>query len=280
MSKLANYSSFVKIEHTLFSLPLLFAGSLLARTQWPSLRTFLLIVLAGGSARIVALVLNRVIDREIDGRNPRTRDRHLSSGKMTLVEAAALGGVSLIIYLLSAWAISEFCLKLSWVPLVGFAAYPFFKRLTKWTHVGLGIVWALIPIAGFFAVKPSFVGVTSALILGLFSVFWLAGFDIIYATQDEDFDRAAGLHSLPAAWGARRALRLAGFFHLLAFLTLVLLYGVWLSGPFTVILLMLIGILLFVEYKMSSNVNLAFFHINTMIGFVVFFFVLAGLNGV
>ncbi len=279
MTSLKNYATFIKIEHTLFSLPLLFAGALLARTEWPSWQTLTLIILAGGSARVVALVLNRIIDRHIDARNPRTKERHLANGTMSLNEAIALGSISLVIYFLSAWLISPFCLKLSWIPLLGFTAYPYFKRLTKWTHVGLGIVWALVPIAGFFAVKPSFQGVISAMILGLFSIFWLAGFDIIYATMDEEFDRQAGLHSLPAAWGSEKALRMAGLFHLLAFLVLVLFYGVWLSGPVAVLLLVVIGILLFVEFRMSNNVNLAFFHINTIIGFVVFLFVLAGLKG-
>ncbi len=280
MMSLKNYSSFIKIEHTLFSLPLLFAGALLAGDGWPTLRQALLILLAGGSARIIALVLNRVIDRHIDARNPRTQDRHLSSGKMKLWEAAALGVIALVIYLFSAWLLSDFCLRLSWLPIVGFTAYPYFKRLTKWTHVGLGIVWSLVPLAGFFAVKSSFQGLAPAVVLGVFSIFWLAGFDIIYATMDEQFDRTAGLHSLPAAWGIRRSLRLAGLFHLLAFLFLLVLYIGWLSGPITVMLLAIIGVLLYFEFQFSKNVNLAFFQINTLIGFVVLFMIVAGLLGV
>ena len=116
--------------------------------------------------------------------------------------------------------------------------------------------------------------------LGLFSIFWLAGFDIIYATLDEDFDREAGLYSLPACWGGDRALRLAGMFHFLAFVVLVFLYGIWFAGPLTVMLLGIVGILLLLEYQLSRYVDLAFFQLNTIIGFVVLFFVLSGLKGV
>lgn len=280
MTNLKNYGSFIKIEHTLFSLPLLFAGALIAQGKWPSLSVTLLIVLAGGSARITALVLNRILDRKIDALNPRTKDRHLISGKLALWEAWLLGVTGLLVYLLASWSLSDFCLKLSWIPLLGFIAYPTFKRFTKWTHVGLGLVWSMIPLAGFFAVKSSVDGIAPVIFLCFFSVFWLAGFDIIYATMDEEFDRKAGVYSLPAAWGIPQALRMAGLFHLVAFLSLIVFYLVFLSGPITVMLLTIIGILLFMEYRMSNNVTLAFFHINTVIGFVVLLLVMSGLKGV
>lgn len=278
-TRLQTYSSFIKIEHTLFSLPLFYAGALLAQKGWPSLRVTILILLAGAGARVVALVLNRVIDRKIDSQNPRTIDRHLSSGSMKLVEACLLGVAGLFVYLFSAWLISDLCVKLAWIPLVGFTAYPFFKRFTKWTHVGLGIVWSLIPIAGFIAMGWSSTGFVSVCMLAIFSIFWLAGFDIIYATLDEEFDRNAKLFSLPAAWGRDRALRTAGLFHLLAFLCLVILYAVWLSGPVTVLILILTGILLYAEYGLSDKVDLAFFKINSIIGFVVLFLVISGIKG-
>lgn len=280
MTSLKIYSSFIKLEHTLFSLPLLFAGALLAGQGWPSFQLTVLIVLAGGSARVVALVLNRIIDRRIDAKNPRTKDRHLSSGQMRVLEASLIGLLALLIYLFAAWTISDFCLRLSWIPLLGFAAYPYFKRLTKWTHVGLGLVWSLVPLAGYFAVQPTWEGSAPVLFLALFSVLWLAGFDIIYATMDEEFDRTAGLYSLPSKIGTARALKWAALFHFLAFLTLILIYAIWLSGPVTVMLLVGIGALLYMEYSYSKNVNLAFFHINTIIGFVVLLMVLSGLKGV
>lgn len=280
MIGLHKYASFIKLEHTLFSIPLLFSGALLAAGRWPSLRLTLLIILAGASARVVALVLNRIIDRDIDRRNPRTKDRHLARGSMRLGEAWLILLISLLVYLLSAWLISEFCFKISWIPILAFGAYPFFKRFTKWVHLGLGLVWSMVPLAGYFSVRSSIDGIGPVLLLGIFSLFWLAGFDIIYATMDETFDRESGLYSLPSSWGSKKALLLSGVFHFLAFVTLLSLYGVWFSGPITVMLLGIVGILLLMEHKLSTYVDLAFFQINTVIGIVVFFFVIAGMKGV
>jgi 4-hydroxybenzoate polyprenyltransferase len=280
MSLVTKYSSFIKLEHTLFSLPMIFSGAFIAENQWPSLRVTLLILLAGTSARIVAMTLNRIIDREIDKKNPRTAGRHLPSGSMKLYEAWLVVFLALGLYLLAAWLLNDVCLSLAWVPLVGFCAYPFFKRFTKWTHLGLGLVWSFVPVAGYLAVKPEWDGIGPALALGVFSIFWLAGFDIIYATMDEEFDRQAGVHSLPAAWGSKRALRFSAVMHALAFITLVVLYAVWFAGPITVMLLALTGVLLFMEQWFTGYVDMAFFQINAVIGFVIFFFVLSGLKGV
>ncbi len=280
MKLLQKYASFIKLEHSLFSIPLLFSGAVLAGNKWPSLRVTALILIAGVSARVVDMTLNRIIDRHIDKLNPRTELRHLPVGAVSLWGAWGTVLLALGIYLFSAWLLSEFCLRYSWIPLVAFAAYPYFKRFTKWTHVGLGLVWALVPIGGFFAVKPSVEGIIPVVLLGLFCIFWLAGFDIIYATLDEQFDKEAGVKSLPAAWGSERALKMAGTFHLVSFVVLLVLYSVWLSGPLTVMLLGMIGILLYMEQKFSHYVDLAFFQINVVIGFFVLFFVIAGIKGV
>src|SRR5262249_55125707 len=154
-------------------------------------------------------------------------------GKMSLAEAVTVMMISLLVYLLAAWCLSDFCLKLSWIPILAFAAYPYFKRFTKWAHVGLGLVWSLVPVSGFFAVRRGVDGIGPVLLLAVFSIFWLAGFDIIYATMDEDFDRQAGLFSLPACLGSDRALRISALFHVLAFLMLFALYGIFFSGPVT-----------------------------------------------
>lgn len=280
MNQFHKYASFIKLEHSLFSLPLFFAGALLGQGGWPSLRLLIFIVIAGISARNVAMIFNRIIDREIDRKNPRTKDRHLASGEMNLLEAWVLAFINLGIYLGFTYLISEFCFQISWIPLLAFGAYPFFKRFTKWAHVGLGLVWSMVPLAGFFAVQPSLKGISPVLLLSLFSVFWLAGFDIIYATLDEEFDLSEGLYSLPARWGARNALKLAVVFHLFAFLSLVALYGIWMSGPITLMLLVITGILLVIEHQFSNYVDLAFFKLNVVIGVAVMFFVLAGIKGV
>src|SRR5690242_7563324 len=118
MSLVTKYSSFIKLEHTLFSLPLIFAGAVIAENQWPSARVILLILLAATAARIVAMTLNRIIDREIDKRNPRTQNRHIPSGAMKLYEAWLVVFVSLAVYLLSAWLLNDVCLRLAWLPLL------------------------------------------------------------------------------------------------------------------------------------------------------------------
>lgn len=273
------YTSFIKLEHSLFSLPLLFSGALIAGKKWPSFRITLLILLAGVSARIVALGLNRIIDRDIDRANPRTQDRHLAKGSMKLIEAWMLVVLSLAVYLLSAWLLSDFCLRWSWIPIVAFGAYPYFKRFTKFSHVGLGLVWSMVPLAGFFAIQPSFSNMGAVMMLAVFCSLWLAGFDIIYATLDEDFDRNASLHSLPASFGSQKALRISTVFHWLAYLTLMALYVVYFSGPITVMLLAIIGLFLYLEQKFSHYVDFAFFQINAAIAFVVFFFVYSGVKG-
>jgi 4-hydroxybenzoate polyprenyltransferase len=118
------------------------------------------------------------------------------------------------------------------------------------------------------------------LLVALFSVFWLAGFDIIYATLDEDFDRQAGVKSLPAHMGSAKALKVAALFHFLAFVSLVVLYGVWLGGPLTVMMLAIIAVLLFLEQYFSSYVDFSFFHVNVWIGVAVLIFIMTGVKGV
>jgi 4-hydroxybenzoate polyprenyltransferase len=278
--RLSAYARFIKIEHTLFSLPILLSGTLLARGSLPSWRLTGLILLATLGARTLALALNRLIDVQIDARNPRTADRELATGALSLWDAFLVAIAGLMVYIWAATKINSFCLIWSWVPALLFLIYPTLKRFTWLCHFGLGVTWAMAPLAGWFAVNPGFAGSGPAWILAVFSFFWLAGFDIIYATMDEKFDREAGVKSLPAAWGSPRALKLAGLFHLVSFLLLIVLYAGWLSGPITVMLLAAVGALLFMEYEMSDNVNVAFFQINTLIGFVVLFLIVTGLKGV
>jgi len=280
MDRLKKYATFIKIEHTLFSLPLLFAGCLLAEEGWPSFRLMVLILFAASSARLVAMALNRIVDRDFDRLNPRTQNRHLASGIMNLIEGWLMVVVGLGIYVFCCWVISDFCLKISWIPIAGFVAYPYFKRFTKWAHLALGLVWAMVPLAGYLAIRPSFENIIPAVVLALFSIFWLTGFDIIYATMDEDFDRDAGLHSLPSAWGSEKALRASSYFHIMAFFTLLGLYLTWFSGPLAVMLLVIVGILLIMQAKLSQYVDFAFFHLNVVLGFAVLAFVYTGLKGV
>lgn len=269
-----NFFSFVKIEHTLFTLPLIFSGTALGATEMPSTQLLLLILLAAVGARTAAFALNRIIDRKIDAKNPRTIIRELPSGKMTLAQAYGVLLTGCAVYFGSAYFISMFCFLLSPIPLIIFVVYPFLKRFTPLAHFGVGLGMAMAPLGGYFAVAPTFDDVLSPTLLCLFTVFWGTGFDIIYATLDEDFDRKEGLFSFVSRFGKSKALFLSAFFHLLAFSFLAVLFftriRTWYAAPF----LFLTGLLLWIEQRKASNVELSFFRINAGLGFVVFTMIL------
>jgi 4-hydroxybenzoate polyprenyltransferase len=277
--RLEAYSRFVKLEHTLFSLPLLFSGAILAIGRLPSGRLSALIILAGMGARTAAFAFNRVIDRHIDRLNPRTSGRELPAGKMTLAEAWGVGLFGAAVYVAAAWAIAPICFYLSPVPLAVFIGYPYLKRYTPWAHLGIGAADALAPLGGWLAAKQSFTGVAPALWLGAFTFFWVSGFDVIYATMDESFDRAQGLYSLPAQYGKRTALHISAVLHWLAFTSLAVLYASYLRTSAALATLAAIGSLLYLEHHLSDDVELAFFKINAVLGFGILGFVAAGVGG-
>jgi len=284
MKKLKEYGRFIKVEHTIFSFPLILAGAFMgfgaggeAMPSMSWVRLVLLILLAGFGARIAALGLNRIIDREIDRLNPRTRVRELPSGSISLTESMLVTGFGLVVYLVSAGLICDLVLYLSPIPLVVFVLYPYMKRFTPLCHFGVGAGLALAPIGGFVAATCSFNGMLPALLLGLFTFFWVSGFDIIYATLDEEFDRDYGLYSMVSRFGKRNALMVSGAVHALAFLSLLTLYLLEFRSLFSIVLLLVTGCLLYLEQRRSSDVDLAFFRINAVVGFAVFLFVLSGI---
>jgi len=278
--RLAAYIRFVKMEHTLFSLPLLFSGAILAGGGLPSWKLSGLIMLAGFGARTAAFAFNRVIDRHIDRLNPRTAGRELPVGKMSVKEAWGVGLFGMAVYLGAAWAIAPICFFLSPVPLAIFLVYPYMKRITPLAHFGVGAADALAPLGGWMAVQKSFAHVGPALWLGAFTFFWVSGFDVIYATMDEAFDRSQGLLSLPARYGREKALRISAVLHAAAFGCLVVLYVQTLhSSLLTCLTLAVIGGLLFLEQRLSEDVDLAFFKINAVLGFGILGFVATGVGG-
>jgi len=271
------YFSFVKIEHTLFSLPLIYSGVLLAsRDSVPTLHVLVLVLTAATGARTVAFALNRIIDRRIDRLNPRTATRDLPSGRMTLAEAFGVMASGLALYLGSASLLSEFCLLMSPIPLAVFVGYPFMKRYTPIAHFGVGLGLAMGPLGGWFAVSPSFENMLQPVLLAVFTLFWVAGFDIIYSTLDEEFDQKESLYSFPSRFGRTVALRSAAAFHAIAFLILVVLFFYSLRSLLAAPLLLATGYLLFLEQKKAGDVELAFFRINAVAGFAVFLMVLLG----
>lgn len=266
--------SFVKIEHTLFTLPLIYSGFLLGSKEPAPVSLLVLVFLSAVGARTTAFALNRMIDRHIDKLNPRTSDRELPSGKMTLGEAVGVLAAGFALYLTSAALISTFCLILSPIPLIIFTVYPYMKRFTATAHFGVGLGMSMAPLGGYFAASPSFNNILPAVLLCTFTMFWGAGFDIIYATLDEEFDRRERLYSFVSRLGKKSALTWSGVFHLIAFACLSMLFfttiRTWYAAPF----LFLTGLLLWIEQQKASNVELAFFRINASLGFVVFVMIL------
>ncbi|HTY38895.1 MAG TPA: UbiA-like polyprenyltransferase [Bacteroidota bacterium] len=276
MRRLGKFLRFVKIEHTLFSLPLIFSGVFLASKEPPSPLMLVLILVAATGARTAALALNRIIDREIDKRNPRTAVRELPSGRMNVPEAVLVLALGLVLYLGSAALISPFCLTLSPLPLVIFTIYPYMKRFTAMAHFGVGMGLAMAPLGGWFAVQQSLNNILPALLLSLFTLFWVTGFDIIYSTLDEMFDREEHLYSFTSRYGRTQALRISALLHVLAFCTLALLFVLYIRALAALPLLMISGFLLYLEQRKAGDVELAFFKINAVLGFVILGMIVVG----
>ncbi len=224
VSLLVRYVNFVKLPHTVFALPFALLGLLVASRQHAiTWRTLGLVVLAFTCARFVALGFNRIADRELDAKNPRTRARELPSGRLTLKQAwvAVLGAA--VVFLWTAWALNPLCLALAPVALVFISGYSYAKRFTHWSHLWLGLADGIATPAGYLAVTGRWSEPWWVLVAGALAVtFWVGGFDVFYALQDEDFDRAERLESLVVRLGQRRAIFAAKVLHGLALAALVL----------------------------------------------------------
>lgn len=225
----------------------------------------------------MAMTLNRIIDREIDKHNPRTINRELPSGKMNLKESYIVLFLGLAVYLISAKMISDFCFYLSPIPLIVFVVYPYLKRFTPLAHFGVGLGLAMGPLGGFFAVTGSLSRFGEALLLPFFNLFWATGFDIIYSTLDEEFDKKAGLFSFPSRFGKQRALQISGMLHILAFATLIALVYISLQALIALPFLLLSGFLLWLEQHKAEDVELAFFKINIVVGFSILLMILVSI---
>lgn len=283
LERARTYASFVRFEHTLFSLPLVLAGifSVPGRAM-PPLR-WLLVVLAAAGARTAAMAFNRLVDRRLDALNPRTRSRELPAGRMRVAEGWALFLVAVVVYALACAALGPWYLKVSLVPLAVFTGYPYLKRFTPLCHFGVGLALALAPLAGYAAAHPDLAEPGVALWLAGFALAWVAGFDIIYATLDEDFDRLHRICSMVSWLGRPRALRLSAALHVIAFgcllgaaWSLIRPLGsvpAW-TVPAVAGTLTLSGVLLWLEQRWAEDVDLAFFKVNVLVGFSVLAMVL------
>jgi len=288
-SALRRWASFVKFSHTVFALPFALASMVVAardRRGWPGWRTFLLILAAMVCARTCAMAFNRIVDRDFDKANPRTNRRHLPAGQISPAGAwtlCALSGFGLVV---ASYCINRTCFYLSPVALFLVCFYSLTKRFTDFTHLFLGIALALAPIGAWLAVNGGFdffptedgwlVLKKSAflpIILAAAVVFWLVGFDIIYALQDYEFDRAHGLHSLVVRWGPDNALNAAFLSHLVMW-GLLAVFGLLsrFRVAYLVGLVIILGSLLLEHWLARRRslkwIDTAFFRLNGLISVV------------
>lgn len=270
----------IMLEHTIFALPFAYIGLFLAADGWPGWSPFLWVTLAMVGARTAAMSFNRVIDAEIDAANQRTAHRPIPSGILTRRPVLIVAFAGLALLLFSAWQLNPLCLALSPLAVVALTGYSFTKRFTWLSHFALGLTDAMAPAGGWLAVQPRF---TAPMLLLAFAVcIWIAGFDIIYACQDVDFDRKHGLHSIPARFGIGAALRVSQICHglmILALLALGLSLGM---GIIYYVGVVIAAGLLIYEHSLitphdMSKIQVAFFTVNSYVASVLFFFALADL---
>lgn len=202
----------IKFEHTVFALPFALAGMMLAAGGWPSWPTVGWIVVAMVGARSAAMGFNRLADRDLDAANPRTRARALPAGLVSPAFVAVFVAVALGLLVLAAWRLNPLCLRLVPVAVAVLLGYSYTKRFTFASHAVLGVALGGAPLGAWIAVRGEVAA--TPLLLGAVVVTWVAGFDVLYALQDEAFDRARGLHSVPARFGTATALRVSALLHL------------------------------------------------------------------
>lgn len=269
----------MRFSHTIFALPFALAAMLVAARDdrgWPGWKDFGLILAAMVCARTCAMAFNRIVDRKFDALNPRTQNRHLPAGTISLASAillCALSGAGLVA---ASYFLNPLCFYLSPVALVMICFYSLTKRFTDYTHVFLGIALALAPIGAWLAVKGANVSISEILQMMLLAaavILWLVGFDIIYALQDYEFDKSHGLRSLVVAWGPQNALRAAFLAHMVM-CGLLLAFGLvcgfriaYLIGWFIIV-----GCLVmehWIARRRSLNwINVAFFRLNALVSLV------------
>jgi 4-hydroxybenzoate polyprenyltransferase len=272
------FASLVKIEHTLFALPFAYVGALLCIHDVPSAHDLVWITVAMVGARSLAMGLNRLIDAELDARNPRTAARELPSGLLTRTQVVAFCLASLAVFLVAAWQLNPIVRWLWPIPVAGFVIYPYLKRFTWLCHLWLGAVDGLAPVGAWVAITGKLP--LPAWELGGAVALWVAGFDLFYALFDVDVDRRERLHSVATRFGVEGAFWGARIFHVLTVVLLVLVGFARDLGSAYWLGVAVVAVLLAFEHALVSprdlrRLNAAFFTMNGVISVVFFAFVLA-----
>ena len=284
-SRLAVYANFVRLPHTVFALPFALVGvvlaSYVATVRW---ETVAWVVLAFTAARFAAVGFNRIVDRAIDARNPRTAMRELPSGKLSVTEASVAVGVAAAVFMVAAWRLNPLCLALAPFALGWVFIYSYTKRFTRWSHLVLGVGMGIAPAGGYLAVTGRWSDpwwVIPALVAAVMT--WGAGFDILYALQDIAFDRKHRLYSLPATVGLRSALRVSRAMHAVTVGLLAIVVsaaaGITHPGKLSWLGVGVVALLLAYEHSLvteedQSRLDAAFFTMNGVISIVFFVFML------
>ena len=276
MNSIALTLRMIKFEHTLFALPFAVLSLLVASDGRPELATVGWVLLAMVGARSTAMAFNRLVDHPLDARNPRTADRELPSGALRRGPVIAFTVATAALLVFAASQLNPLCLALSPVALAVIYFYSFCKRFTALSHLVLGLGLAIAPIGAWLAVTGSFAAFP--LLLGAAVLCWVAGFDVIYACQDTQFDRTAGLHSIPAALGERPALWVARALHVAALLLWILAVAEADLGRLAIAGVGVVGLLLAYEHWLVRGGDLrridrAFFEVNSYVGLVFLGFV-------
>ena len=263
----------IKIEHTLFALPFAFLGAVLAANGFPSAHQIFWIVIAMISARSAAMAFNRIADRDYDGRNPRTATRALPAGLLSVSFVLIFTLVSAAFFFLAAAMLNRLTLLLAPIALASVLLYSFTKRWTSLSHLVLGWCLAIAPTGAWVAVRGE-IGSPVPLLLSLVVLLWTAGFDVLYACQDYEFDRREGLSSIPARVGIARALWIARFLHMAAFVALVWLYLVTKLGPIALLGVVATAGLLLYQHRLVraddlGRLNAAFFTTNAFVSVIL-----------
>ncbi len=263
----------IKFEHTIFALPFAYTGAFLAANGLPPLRESLLILGAMVGARTAAMTFNRIVDLPFDAENPRTKNRPLVTGEVRLLDAWLMFLISVVFFFICAKGLNALAFKLSPIGLAIILAYSYTKRITWFCHLFLGLAIGLAPLAGWVAITGSFSNLPFLLTFGV--LFWVAGFDVLYACLDEEYDRMSGLYSIPARFGRQKAFVISAVFHAVAF-SFFLSVGIVAHLSWIYYLGLLVTLALFIAQRIVispedlSRLDLSFFTFNGAISVVLF----------
>ncbi|HXV13281.1 MAG TPA: UbiA-like polyprenyltransferase [Candidatus Krumholzibacteria bacterium] len=273
MRSLREFLDTIRVEHTIFALPFAYATLFLTSDGWPTASNAIWITVAMVAARTVGMAVNRIIDAEVDARNPRTASRAIPAGRLHSSRALAFTAVALAFFIVAVWQLHPICRMLWPIVVAVMVAYPYAKRVTPLAHLVLGLVYFMVPTSVWLAVTGELS--SASLFLGVGAGAWVAGFDIIYACQDVEVDRREKLHSIPADFGVARGLAVAFGLHAAFVVCLVAAGSILSAGRPYYIGVTLTTVLLLYEHRLVkphdlSKVNAAFFTTNGVVSIALF----------